>query len=82
MANESTPISLTDINCARSTHLHLLRCDHIETVDSSGIEYGCDHTKDVVVYCGEFSLASAQLNGTIVCPLKITVDIFYCLSSK
>lgn len=55
MANESTPISLTDVNCARSTHLHLLRCDHIETVNNSGIEYGCDHTKDVVVYCGELA---------------------------
>ena len=54
MSNESTPIILTDVSCSTSNHLHLLRCDHIES-ESSDMEYGCDHTKDVVVYCGEFT---------------------------
>ena len=55
MANESTPIVLADVSCPKSTLLHLLRCDHDELVNRPNLQNGCDHTKDVVVYCGEFS---------------------------
>ena len=53
MANESTPIVLSDVKCYQSTHLHLLRCDHNEPDNNETDEYSCDHTNDVVVYCGE-----------------------------
>lgn len=58
MANESTPIVLADVSCPKSTLLHLLRCDHDELVNRPNLHHlqnGCDHTKDVVVFCGEFS---------------------------
>lgn len=56
MANESTPIVLADVSCPKSTLLHLLRCDHNELVNRHlRLQNGCNHTKDVVVFCGEFS---------------------------
>lgn len=60
VANESTPIVLADVKCSHSSHLHLLRCNHNEP-DNGGVKYGCsDHSKDVVVYCGEL-LSSAAI---------------------
>ena len=57
MANESTPIVLADVSCPKSTLLHLLRCDHSELVNRRHLRLqdGCDHMKDVVVFCGELS---------------------------
>ena len=56
MANESIPIVLADVSCPKSTLLHLLRCDHNELVNRHlRLQSGCDHTKDVVIFCGEFS---------------------------
>lgn len=57
MANESTPIALTDVNCHKSTLLHLMRCSFNEPGNSDiQQQSGCDHTKDVVVYCGEWNI--------------------------
>ena len=75
MANESTPIMLADVSCPKSTLLHLLRCDHNDLVNRHlRLQNGCDHTKDVVVYCGEFS--SYNYSRNTIAGVASIMDMF------
>ena len=56
---------LADVSCPKSTLLHLLRCDHNELVSNRRLrlkQSGCDHTKDVVVFCGELPYSHNRKN--------------------